>query len=192
MQEFKPTFRVCFACLTIFISVIVYLFLLFSPAFSEMLFNRPIKTGQWRGTEIEYLGGTVIIQIKSDADSVAVDSLLTALDCYAIGYSDFNRWALVGCDTSASVFEKIDSLMASPLIEWAEPNGIVRPASAPNDPFFEDLSQWALWNTGLNAEPDADIDALEAWEIETGDSNLIIAVLDCGFPKRIWLALTHF
>ncbi len=29
---------------------------------------------------------------------------------------------------------------------------------------------------------DADIDALEAWEIETGDSTLIVAILDTGFP----------
>ena len=44
----------------------------------------------------------------------------------------------------------------------------------PDDPYFDD--QWGLHN----ASNDADIDAPEAWGISTGDSNVIVAILDTG------------
>jgi subtilisin family serine protease len=49
----------------------------------------------------------------------------------------------------------------------------------PNDPLFTD--QWALHNTGqTGGTPDADIDAVEAWDIETGNPGIVIAVVDSG------------
>lgn len=51
----------------------------------------------------------------------------------------------------------------------------------PNDPGF--LSQWGLCNTGqspFNGIPGADVSAQEAWEISTGSSEIVVAVLDTG------------
>jgi subtilisin family serine protease len=54
----------------------------------------------------------------------------------------------------------------------------------PNDPDF--VKQWYLHNTGQNipisgeGTPDADIDAPEAWDIETGSPDVVIAIIDCG------------
>ncbi len=49
----------------------------------------------------------------------------------------------------------------------------------PNDPSFP--SQWHYHNTGQTGGlPDADIDAPEAWDIETGDPSVIISDLDTG------------
>lgn len=48
-----------------------------------------------------------------------------------------------------------------------------------NDPYFN--LQWALHNIGQNGgTPDADIDAPEAWDITTGSSDVVIAILDTG------------
>lgn len=53
------------------------------------------------------------------------------------------------------------------------------PSYIPNDPYFD--NQWALHNTGqTDGIPDADIDAPEAWDIETGDSDVVIAIIDSG------------
>jgi subtilisin family serine protease len=46
-------------------------------------------------------------------------------------------------------------------------------ATVPNDPGFD--SQW-----GLNQSSDADIDCPEAWDIETGNEAIVIAVIDTG------------
>ena len=49
----------------------------------------------------------------------------------------------------------------------------------PNDPKFSD--QWHYENTGQNSgTPGADISLLEAWTIETGSSNVIVAIEDGG------------
>ncbi|MBI2211945.1 MAG: S8 family serine peptidase, partial [Deltaproteobacteria bacterium] len=62
---------------------------------------------------------------------------------------------------------------------YAEPNYIVQRLVTPNDPDFGDL--WGLHNTGQSAgTEDADIDAPEAWDITTGSSNVVIAVIDTG------------
>jgi subtilisin family serine protease len=64
-------------------------------------------------------------------------------------------------------------------VEYAEPNYIIPTSLIPNDSNFD--QQWALNNTGQTAGMvDADIDAPEAWDIETGDSQIIIAVIDTG------------
>src|ERR1700754_4267076 len=56
-------------------------------------------------------------------------------------------------------------------------------ASVPNDARFGDL--WGLRNTGqsvfgIAGSADADIDAPEAWDIETGRRQVVIAVVDSG------------
>jgi subtilisin family serine protease len=54
----------------------------------------------------------------------------------------------------------------------------------PDDPYFD--LQWNLHNTGQSnpysgeGTMDCDIDAPEAWEIETGETDVIIAIIDCG------------
>jgi len=64
-------------------------------------------------------------------------------------------------------------------VMYAEPNYIYHTCAIPNDPDFN--LQWALHNTGqTGGTVDADIDAPEAWDIETGDADVIIAVVDSG------------
>lgn len=49
----------------------------------------------------------------------------------------------------------------------------------PNDEFF--AYQWNFHNTGQSfGTPDADIDAVEAWEITVGDPSMVIALIDDG------------
>ena len=65
-------------------------------------------------------------------------------------------------------------------ILYAQPNYEVQAESTiPNDTRFGDL--WGMHNTGQNGGTvDADIDAPEAWDIFTGSSEIIVAVIDTG------------
>ncbi len=63
-------------------------------------------------------------------------------------------------------------------VVYAEPNYYLYADVIPNDPDFS--QQWGLHNTGQYRRPDADIDAPEAWDLETGDSSVIIAIIDSG------------
>ncbi|UCE49927.1 MAG: S8 family serine peptidase [Phycisphaerales bacterium] len=74
-----------------------------------------------------------------------------------------------------------------PAFEWAHPNFLskaIKCAIAPNDTLYS--RQWHLNNTGQSGgRHDADIDAPEAWEMTTGSSQVIIAIIDDGMD------LTH-
>lgn len=64
-------------------------------------------------------------------------------------------------------------------VVYAEPNYKYRIFRVPNDPNFPQM--WALDNTGqTGGTANADIDAPEAWDIQTGNRNLIVAVTDTG------------
>jgi len=60
-----------------------------------------------------------------------------------------------------------------------EPNYIVHSAATPNDPRFPE--QWSLNNLSqTGGTTDADIDAPEAWDLTTGSSSVLVAVIDTG------------
>jgi len=80
---------------------------------------------------------------------------------------------------STSVEKTVAQLKDNPNVEYAEPNYKYNTFVTPNDPRFNE--QWALCNTGqTGGTDDADIDALEAWDIATGSEDIIIAIVDTG------------
>ncbi|MFG0317751.1 MAG: S8 family serine peptidase [Planctomycetota bacterium JB042] len=75
----------------------------------------------------------------------------------------------------------VDRAAEVPGVAYAEPNGVGRGggSTAPNDPFF--AQQWHLLNPGTGpATAGADIDAVPAWGIQTGESGVVVSVLDSG------------
>lgn len=86
------------------------------------------------------------------------------------------------------VFEinsSVIKLMAqNPNVEVVEPNFIYRASKTPNDPMFGQL--WGMLNVGQadagkqQGVAGVDIGAQQAWDIETGSKDVIIAVIDTG------------
>ncbi len=76
--------------------------------------------------------------------------------------------------------QQIEELLALDGVIAASPNFIMDLASmaVPNDTFFG--SQWHLQNTGQQGNTGVDIDAADAWGIETGSPTVRIAILDEG------------
>jgi hypothetical protein len=74
------------------------------------------------------------------------------------------------------------------LVQYSHPNFIVKAeySQPPNDEYFD--MQFPLHNTGQvitdghTGTPDADVDALEAWEVTTGNFGVIVSVTDEGVP----------
>src|SRR5262245_97487 len=66
-------------------------------------------------------------------------------------------------------------------VKYAEPNYLIHVENTPNDPKYGDGTLWAMNNTGQSGgTADADIDAPEAWDIATGTSSTVVAVIDTG------------
>jgi subtilisin family serine protease len=89
---------------------------------------------------------------------------------------------VLGHDAEA-VFTAVDRLSQVPFIDWAAPNTApslqLCDEVLPSDEYF--ASQWHLQNTGQSGgTPGADVNALRAWEVTTGDPNIVVAVIDSG------------
>ncbi len=87
--------------------------------------------------------------------------------------------AVVSLPEGMSVADACIQFNQSANVLYAEPNYKYKLLTVPNDPMFSDL--WGFDNTGqTGGTEDADIDAPEAWDIQTGNPNIIIAVTDTG------------
>ncbi|MBL9136815.1 MAG: S8 family serine peptidase, partial [Verrucomicrobiales bacterium] len=72
-------------------------------------------------------------------------------------------------------------LFAHPKLVWATPNFVreMQRYVTPNDPLFP--QQQHLHNTGQQGGVvDADVDAVEAWDVSQGSSEIVIAIIDDG------------
>jgi subtilisin family serine protease len=99
--------------------------------------------------------------------------------------SVFRHLALVELAAGADVGAAIRRFGRQPEVLYAEPHYRLRicqeppPSRLPDD--FELAKCWGLNNTGqTGGEPDADIDAPEAWALGVGDRQVKVAVVDTG------------
>lgn len=83
-------------------------------------------------------------------------------------YSDLSRIYFAEIPVEASLEEAINELYATGLVEYAQPWYIPELFYEPNDPLIG--SQYYLQN----------IKAFDAWEVEQGDTNVVIAIVDTG------------
>ncbi len=107
---------------------------------------------------------------------------------------NLHRWYEIEFSAKASVSEVVKEFQKAESVEIAEPvaqmhltgiqskkktNSEKSLSSAPDDPRYDE--QWHYNNTGqTGGTTDADIDLPEAWEVETGNSNVIVAIEDQG------------
>ena len=101
---------------------------------------------------------------------------------------ELDRIYKIELEEGQSAEQAVAEYKQNPDVEYAELNYIVHTATSPDDPYYN--KQWALNNTGQpypisgggsnSGTVDADIDAPEAWNIYTGGSETIVAVIDTG------------
>lgn len=97
-------------------------------------------------------------------------------------------WWRIEFDPGMNTLAAADMVRASwPGVEIAGVDGIGGVADVPNDPSF--TTQYALRNTGqTGGVVGADIRAVEAWDIATGNSDIVIGVIDSGISAHPELA----
>jgi subtilisin family serine protease len=87
----------------------------------------------------------------------------------------------VSVPRGADVFDLVRAFIDLPDVKFAELAfyGFNDLAFTPNDTFY--AQQWAMRNDGTTGGTlDADADVQEAWDIERGDANVVVAVVDTG------------
>jgi subtilisin family serine protease len=137
--------------------------------------------GQNWGPKDAFVPGEVLVKFKSGTSSVKIANAhagRAARLLRVLGKSGVHQ-----VRTPLAVADAVSGYQADPDVEYAEPNFIYRPTVIPNDTRFGEL--WGLNNTaqvilGVPGTPDADIDAPEAWNTQTGSSSVIVGIIDTG------------
>lgn len=124
----------------------------------------------------------ILVKYKNLSDVHTQESIKASIESTFM-IQEIQKFTLIDVYVYRTFWDKEQTLVelnANPFVEYAEPDYYrYRKTTLPNDArFFE---QWGLHNTGLaNGTPDADIDAPEAWDLSTGSSDIVVAVLDSG------------
>jgi subtilisin family serine protease/Ca2+-binding RTX toxin-like protein len=143
--------------------------------------NLPIAPSQQLAP---YVANQLIVKFKEGVTATQIDKIKNDL-----GVVSANTISLTGAQvwkfSEISVESALAKYSTSSLFEYIEPDyivtaGALTPKSTiPNDPSFTQL--WGLNNTGQSGGTvDADIDAPEAWDIQRGNPNLVVGVIDTG------------
>ncbi|MBI5232856.1 MAG: S8 family serine peptidase, partial [Deltaproteobacteria bacterium] len=149
---------------------LVAVILLLSP-------SQSLSNGQ---APADYVPDELIVKFKADVTTLDMDALNAKIGVQIIRHFRLIDAHLLKLPQGLSVEKAIELFEQSPLVEYAEPNYIVTiNATTPNDPRAGEL--WGLNNIGqTGGTADADIDAPEAWDMTTGSSSTVIAVVDTG------------
>jgi len=145
-------------------------------------------------SNVDYVPGQVVVLIKENrlgdtqienmlrqASPVSINSIdkLHKYDLKSSPRNHGKRMFTLNFNENINPKYVSDIISKNSLVLIAEPEYIGYLTSIPNDPLFSD--QWGLHNTGQNGgTPDADIDAPEAWDLETGSEDIIISIIDTG------------
>ena len=130
-----------------------------------------------------YKEGELLVRFKTGAPSTTRAALARragVVTSRTIGRSHIQR---VLIQPGATVEQALAAYTADPDVEFAEPNYLVHSQTLPDDAYFS--RQWGLHNTGqtvsgFRGTPGADMDAPSAWDITTGSSGVVVAVVDTG------------
>ncbi|VAW51304.1 Serine protease, subtilase family, partial [hydrothermal vent metagenome] len=156
--------------LTIFLSSLFILLTTLSFNVNAVVGQAAVNTQQSDG---------ILVRFKSGVSNATRQQVLGSAGC-----SETKQFGLVQGLSHASVqsgmhmHAALNNLQANNAVLYAEPNYIVTAAAIPNDPRFGAL--YGLNNTGqTGGTVDADIDAAEAWDTQTG-TRVIVGVIDSG------------
>ena len=131
-----------------------------------------------------FVPGELLVKFRSDVRQEAAATYEYWFDISTHRTFEINGYQQVRLPEGTDIEEALELYLEDPDVEHAELNYIVSAnIAAPDDTHFNRL--WGLHNTGQNVNgtngtDDADIDALEVWDVTTGSADVVVAVIDSG------------
>lgn len=117
-----------------------------------------------------YVKGELLIKFREGTSKSKMSAFKSRSGVEHLQTLGSSGWQRVKLRGSGDVKRAAASLKNEPEIEYAQPNYYYRLVATPNDP------QWG--NAGLYGLPK--ISAPAAWDLTTGSSNVVVAVIDTG------------
>ena len=153
-----------------------------SHTFRNSVFSKPIRSGLLLGLTLAALAGGFSAATAQDAapnrilvrpKAGVTDAALTSVWA-ANAVSEHHRLPQHNVRVMNVLPAQRDAVLQllrrNPNIEFAEPDYIARSCLTPNDPYFASGAEWHL----------PKIQAPQAWNVTTGNTNIILAIVDTG------------
>ena len=144
------------------------------------LFGGILFSPYFAGAQSQYVSGEILVKFQPGVCETEINAMNEFYGVEIIEYLEKLDVYHLRIPAEKTVEQMIDWYSNDPSVQYAEPNYMGRGGDfTPNDTGFD--SQWHLNNTGqTGGTPDADIDAVEGWQITRGSSSVVVAVLDTG------------
>lgn len=162
--------------------------------------GRRIMAGQCYGDATrsgEFMENVISIKLLPGKTEQDIAAIMSAYGAAVIDPFDAYQWGRVEIGTGHNFYDAVADFEADPSVQYAEPlyvngggGGGGLPLNEPDDPYYTGAignynHHWGFDNTGQDppsGTADADIYAPEAWVLSTGEPDVLMAVLDSGFP----------
>ncbi|MGB0862193.1 MAG: S8 family serine peptidase [Saprospiraceae bacterium] len=145
------------------------------------------------------LGITAIDQINEQLEVSTIEKLIQSKPKKQMSNRpNTDKILVIKFSKSVDIGQLVQDYVATEIFEYVEPNFIGHSGGVqgytPNDPNYS--SQWQFKNDGTfnsSATAGADMNMETAWDITTGDSSVVVAILDSGMKlnhpeisNRLW------
>jgi len=126
--------------------------------------------------ESEFVPGELLVGFRPGGGVEAARQGMGAAELATFAEIGVRHWRL---PEGLTVADAIRILSRNPNVRYAEPNYIYHADVLPNDARRNEL--YGMHNLGqTGGTADADIDALEAWQEQTGSANVVVGDIDTG------------
>lgn len=123
-----------------------------------------------------YAAGEVVVNFKASATQEEITALIEENSLEVGDNLPQINYYVFQIPSDYTVSEMVFLLKGYDIVEKCEPNYFTNTQDVPNDRLFN--RQWSLDNPD---QVNTDISILEAWNIESGSPDVIVAVIDMGF-----------
>lgn len=132
--------------------------------------------------------GEYVVKLKNSVGMLSKTMLRELFSAQDVEYLSPESHSVLVKKAQVDGHDALKTLNSNPWVEYAEPNYIFHlsvegVSSMPTEPEWANL--WGMQNTGQaikgrNGVPGMDINAVKAWQTQTGNKDLVIAIIDTG------------
>ncbi len=132
-----------------------------------------------------FMPDELTVQFSDAVSETMAEEIIADMDCQIVEKQRTPGYYTISVPEGKGLFETLQALSKRDEVAFAEPSevGFDDELYYPSDTEFPKL--WGLHNTGQTVNGasgaiDADIDAPHAWDLEQGDRNVVVSVIDTG------------